>query len=252
MQHEVIVNEFTHQAESFNASAVANAAATVEELLTFAGPASSEQWVELACGPGIVSRRLAPQVGSVLGIDLTPAMVALARREAAAAGVENATFAVGDATATGLDTASADGALARFAIHHLPVPGRLVEEMFRIVRPGGTIVLMDHVADPDQEAFAWAQEIERLRDPSHWASLTVERLRELGTSVGLTLEEDQLLELDLDFDDWLARGSASASARVLVERTLRSRPGGARCFQIKERDGRRRLLLRAWRSRWRR
>ena len=41
-------------------------------------------------------------------------------------------------------------------------------------------MVADHLADEDPRAFAWSQEIERLRDPSHWASLTRERLRALG------------------------------------------------------------------------
>ena len=75
------------------------------------------------------------------------------------AGIENATFGVGDATATQLETASVDGAIARFTIHHLPVPRRLVEELARVVRPGGTSVLADDVARKGADAFAWSQEI---------------------------------------------------------------------------------------------
>ena len=90
-------------------------------------------------------------------------------------------------------------------IHHLPVPARLVEEMARVVKPGGHVVLADHLGDDDGEALMWATEVERLRDPSHWASLPLARLRALGA--GLELEEEAVRPVRLDFREWLERGS---------------------------------------------
>src|SRR4051794_6319229 len=243
-----IVAEFSGQAETFNASAVARAPEALDELIRLAGPRPDERWLDAACGPGVVSRALAPLVREVHGVDLTPAMVELARREAAAAGCANATFALGDATALDVPDAAFDGALARFAVHHMPLPGRLFAELARVARPGGAVVVADHVADDDAQAAAWATEIERLRDPSHWASLPVSRLRALGAAAGLTLEAERLLPLRLDYDDWLRRGSGGPAARRLIEGALADPPPGAECFRV--RDGV--LELRLWLSRWRR
>jgi SAM-dependent methyltransferase len=250
MQDEEIVAEFTHQAETFNTSIAARDVPTLEEIMRLAAPQADERWLEVACGPGILSRELATRASAVHGVDMTPAMIEVARREAAAAGLGNATFAVGDATALDLPTASVDGAIARFAIHHIPAPIRMVHELARVVRPGGRIILADHVADTAPDAAAWSQEIERLRDPSHWASLPVARLRKLGAPAGLSLESETFVPLVLDFEDWLQRGSGGASARDVIEGQLDHRPGGVECFQISERDGRRSLELRIWVSRW--
>lgn len=252
MQDESIIAEFTQQAETFNASAMARAVQTLDELVRLAMPRADERWLEVACGPGLVSRKLAPHVHEVHGVDMTPAMIEVARREASAAGVGNATFTVGDATALELPTASVDGAVARFAIHHIPAPGRLFHELARVVRPGGRIILADHVADADADAAAWSQEIERLRDPSHWACLPVARLRTLGSQAGLQLEHDDLVPLMLDFDDWLQRGSGGSDARGVIEQQLNERPERTECFHVNERDRGRVLELRMWVSRWRR
>jgi len=217
-----------------------------------AAPQAGERWLEAACGPGVVSRKLAPRVRAVHGVDMTPVMIELARREAKRAGLSNATFAVGDATALDLATASVDGAIARFTIHHVPVPILLLEELARVVRPGGRILLADHRADADADTAAWSQEIERLRDPSHWACLPRTRLQALGERAGLELEQEELFPLVLDFEDWLQRGSRGAGARPVIERALAERPEEAECFRVTEREGGRVLELQMWLKSWRR
>lgn len=248
-----MLSEFTHQAEGFNRSAVAHAADTLDALVELAAPTAAQRWLDAACGPGIISRALAARAGHVHGVDLTPAMIEVARREAGAAGLANTTFTVGDATALELPAASFDGALARFTIHHLPVPARLFAELARVVRPGGLIVLADHLADEDADAAAWALELERLRDPSHWAALRLARLRALGADSGLELLSERVSTISLDFEDWLVRGSGGAPNAALIERALEQRPEGCECFRIRAADPPpRRLELRLWLAAWRR
>jgi SAM-dependent methyltransferase len=219
---------------------VANAEPALGGLVRFAAPGPDERWLEAACGPGLISRVLAGVTREVVGVDATPAMLDVARREAA--NLDNVSFVAGDATATGLPAASFDGAIARFAVHHIPVPARLVAELARLVRPGGAVVIADQTVDDDVDAAAYATEVERLRDPSHWAALPQRRLRALGA--GMTLEAEQVVPLELDYADWLARGSGDPA---LVEAALAERPGGTDSFRVA--DGV--LHMRLWLGRWR-
>lgn len=241
---------FSRQAASFNASAVANSAQILETLADYARPQESQRWLEAACGPGVVSRRFAASAGSVHGVDATAAMVETARREAAAAGLDNVTFEVGDATSTSLPAGSFDGAVTRFSVHHIQVPSRLFAELARLVHPGGTVAVLDHLADDDPEARSWAQEIERLRDSSHWACLSAPRLRELGRHAGLQLAREQRFDFELDFEDWLHRGTDSQAARDLVERSLKEQPGDSDCFSVQDTPGGRVLRLQMWLGIW--
>jgi len=247
-----IVAEFTQQAETFNDSATARSEEILERLIALAQPGAHQRWLEAACGPGIISRRLAPLVGEIVGVDMTPAMIEVARRDTERAGIANATFALGDATELDFPDSSFDGAISRFSIHHIPAPGRVFEQLARVVAPGGRVVLADHLADRDPDALTWTQELERLRDPSHWLCLTAERLRELGERAGLTLEQEQVVPLELDFDDWLERGSGGPASGAVIERQLGERPPAAECFAVSRRDGARVLELRLWLSAWRR
>ena len=161
MEPDKVVREFTHQSESFNVAPVMRSTDTLGRLADLVPAAPGTRWLDAACGSGLVARGLAPRVGEVHGIDMTPAMIEVARREAAAEGVGNAVFSVGDATALGFPEASFEGAVTRFSLHHIPLPGRVVAEMARVVRPGGAVAVADHVTSADADEAAWHQEIER-------------------------------------------------------------------------------------------
>jgi SAM-dependent methyltransferase len=252
MYEESIRDEFTHQADSFARSPVPSMAETLGAVVEMVPADPEARWLETACGPAIVGRAIAARVGSVHGVDLTPAMVEKAAAEAAATGVGNIEFSLGDVTALSFDDASFDGAVNRFSLHHIPAPQRVLEEMARVVRPGGWVVVADHLTDADADAAAWHEEIERLRDPSHWACLTRERLLALGEGAGLSLDEEQVIPLDLDFGEWLGRGSGGPTAAALIERRLTEVPASAESFRVSGEGDERRLALRNSVTRWRR
>jgi SAM-dependent methyltransferase len=251
VEPDAIVREFTGQSEAFNAAPVMRSADTLGRLLDLLPAVAGERWLDAACGPGLVARGLAPRVGEVCGVDMTPAMVELARREAAREGIENARFQVGDVTGLEFEPGSFDGAVTRFSLHHIPVPGRVVDELARVVRPGGAIVLADHVTSDDVEAATWHQEIERLRDPSHWACLTPKGVRRLGERAGLVLEHEQTSPLRLDFEEWIVRGSGGERSRELIDRALDERVPAPEVFRVQARNGERVLELRYSLSLWR-
>lgn len=228
-----------------------SSAGTLGSLLELVPAERGSRWLEVACGPGLLARGLAERVGSVHGVDLTPAMVELAQDEAREAGLDNLTFSLGDATALPFEAASFDGALTRFSLHHIPAPQRVLAEMARVLRPGGRLIVADHVADADHEAAAWHEQIERLRDPSHWACLTPQRLRRFGSELDLKLEIERLIELDLDFEEWLGRGSGGPVAATVIEALLADAPPHTEGFRVLGERGQRRLGLRYWLGRWR-
>jgi SAM-dependent methyltransferase len=252
MYEESVRAEFTHQTESFARNRVATSAETLDVVVDLVPEDREASWLEVACGPAVIARTLAAKVCRVRGIDLTPAMIEKAREEAAREGVDNVEFSVGDATALEFDDASIDGAVTRLSFHHIPAPQRVLEEMARVVRPGGWVIVSDLLTDEDAAAQAWHQEIERLRDPSHWATPTPARLRAMGEAAGLELESEQLIPVELDYEDWLARGSGGEAEEELIDRLLEEAPEGAECFLVSGEAGQRRLVFRTMLLRWRR
>jgi SAM-dependent methyltransferase len=246
-----IRDEFSHQADSFARSPAMSLAETLDAVVELVPEDPTASWLEIACGPGLIARATARRVGSVQGLDLTPSMVDKARAEAAAAGVDNVSFAVGDATDLDLGTDSFDGAITRFSLHHIPAPVRVLEEMSRVVKPGGLIVVADHVTDDDGDAAAWHEQIERLRDPSHWACLTLSRLTAMGEQVGLEPDVDRVVPFRIRYDEWLNRGSGGPRNAALIERLLGEAPPAAESFGVEGEGEARLLCLRNSLHRWR-
>ncbi|HEX4304580.1 MAG TPA: class I SAM-dependent methyltransferase [Solirubrobacterales bacterium] len=246
-----IRDEFAHQADAFARSPTMSLAETLDAVVDLVPVDAEARWAEIACGPGLIARAMAPRVGLVEGFDLTPAMVEKARSEAAAAGVENVSFELGDATVLGVSDDTFDGAITRFSLHHIPAPVRVLEEMRRAVKPGGLVVVADHVTDDDGAAAAWHEEIERLRDPSHWACLTPSRLAALGERAGLEPDFDRVVPFEIDFDEWLGRGSGGPANAELIERLLGEAPATVASFVVAGKGAGRPLALRNSLHRWR-
>ena len=78
-----------------------------------------------------------------------------------------------------------------------------------MVRPGGWVIVGDR-SPTKRRGGGVAQQIERLRDPSHWATPT--RRAGDGGAGGLEPEERALVPFELDFEEWLARGSGGRHA----------------------------------------
>lgn len=249
MHRDRVVEEFTRQAAAFEGAAVFHGADTLGALVDLVPPGTQGRWLEVACGTGAVARALAARVDEVVGVDVTPAMLDVARRAAGAEAVANVRYAPGDATALPFGDGEFAGAATRFSLHHIPAPGRVVLEMARVVRPGGYVIVADHLTDAEGEAAAWHQEIERLRDPSHWSCLTGARLRRLGEGAGLALDAEAERAFELDYDDWLSRGSAGPANAALIQALLDGRPPGAESFRVIPGG---RLRLRLGLIRWRR
>jgi hypothetical protein len=113
------------------------------------------------------------------------------------------------------------------------------------------VVVSDFVTDDDAEAAAWREEIERLRDPSHWALLTPSRIEALAGRAGLVPEEAREVPFVIDFDEWLNRGSGGPANAELIERLVSESPAGAESFVVTGEGSGRKLSYRNSLHRWR-
>jgi SAM-dependent methyltransferase len=112
----------------------------VRRILAQTGAGPRSRVLSLGCGIGDTELLLAPHVGEVIGIDLSPAAIRQARADAAALGIANAHFAEGTHA-----KGSFDAIIAIFFLHHLP-DDELDALPFRLKRqlaPGGAFYSLD-------------------------------------------------------------------------------------------------------------
>ena len=98
--------------------------------------------LDLGCGTGSLSLLAAEQGHRVTGVDLSPAMVELARTKLAG---RDAVFLVGDAGAPPVGGRRFDAVLVRHVLWTLPDPGRVLAHWRELLRPGGRLVLIEGV-----------------------------------------------------------------------------------------------------------
>jgi SAM-dependent methyltransferase len=122
--------------------------------------APGETVLDLGSGGGIdvllSARRVGP-TGHVYGLDMTPEMLELARRNAADAGATNVEFLEGHIEAIPLPDASVDVVISNCVINLSPDKPAVFAEMYRVLRPGGRIGVSDvvtsaHLSPAEREA----------------------------------------------------------------------------------------------------
>jgi SAM-dependent methyltransferase len=98
--------------------------------------------LDLACGRGAYGLLVARQAETrLIGVDFSAQALAEAREQAESMGVANASFRVGELTATGLPGASVEAVLCTDAIQFPDEPAVAYEEIRRVLKPGGRVVL---------------------------------------------------------------------------------------------------------------
>ncbi|MFI1915315.1 class I SAM-dependent methyltransferase [Nocardia sp. NPDC020380] len=122
------------------------------ELAAASGARPGDHAIDIGCGPGRLAAALAERVGPqgrVLGVDPSGPMIDYARKHAPAA----IRFEVGSAQAISAEDASFDVVTATYVMHHIPEPERktALAGMFRMLRPGGRLLLAD--AHPTDEVL---------------------------------------------------------------------------------------------------
>jgi ubiquinone/menaquinone biosynthesis C-methylase UbiE len=98
---------------------------------------------DIGTGTGILASELAKLGLHVIGVDNSARMLEAARTKLDAAGLEHVELRNGEAHRLPIADGEVDAAFAHMALHYLPSPAETIREMARIVRPGGTVVIVD-------------------------------------------------------------------------------------------------------------
>ena len=140
---QLVFDEATAQRieSAYHAEDVVRRRALVRQALA---AAVGERIADVGCGPGFYCSELAEEVGrsgSVVGVDMSTAMLELASRRCAA--LSNVVLSQGEATSLPLAGASVDGVVCAQVLEYVQDVPSALRELRRVLRPGGRVVIWD-------------------------------------------------------------------------------------------------------------
>jgi ubiquinone/menaquinone biosynthesis C-methylase UbiE len=201
---------------------------SLDALIDTVAPRAEWRVLDVATGGGHTALALSPLVAEVVATDLTAPMLAAAERFLREKGVSNVRFQEADAGALPFPDAAFDLVTCRIAAHHFPDCGAFVREAARVVRPGGSVAVIDNIVPEDPGAAAFINSWEKLRDPSHNRALTETEWRRLFAAAGLTIEHVGRFRKKRDFANWIGRMPVDVETQERVRAMLLESEGEAR------------------------
>jgi len=163
----------------------------VADFLDAHGAGRGGELLDVGTGPARIPIALcrADRQFRILGVDLAGPMLDLARRNAAEAGLtDRIRFARGDAKNLPFPDGRFEAVVSNTIVHHIPDPALALAEMFRLVAPGGTLMVRDLARPADEAALVALVDLHAASEPVAARNLFRESLR-----AALTLEEVEVM-----------------------------------------------------------
>ena len=107
---------------------------------------------DLGAGEGTLAQLLAQRAEKVIAVDISPKMVAFGQELATKNGLANLEFRIGDIEDPPIADASLDLAVLSQALHHAARPQRAIDAAYRILKPGGRLIVLDLLQHNFEEA----------------------------------------------------------------------------------------------------
>jgi ubiquinone/menaquinone biosynthesis C-methylase UbiE/DNA-binding HxlR family transcriptional regulator len=131
---------------------------------------------DLGAGEGTVSQLLTRRAKKVIAVDNSEKMVEFGSSLARAHGVKNLEYRVGDLEELPIKKGEVDVAFFSQSLHHAQHPPRALAEAFRIVKPGGRVIILDLLKHHFEEARALYADV--------WLGFSEVELRRMLTDAG--------------------------------------------------------------------
>lgn len=195
-----IIEQFTLQAQPF--AGMPGHLESMRMLIEMSGVRRTDSVLDVACGPGLVACEFAPHAAHVTGIDLTPRMIELAQARQVEKGQHNLSWQVGDILPLPFPDEHFSVVLTRYSFHHFLDPMAVLEEMIRVCKIGGRVVIAD-VVMPADKADAYNL-METLRDPSHVKALSFPEMEGVIARSSLTEVQTAWYKFESELDKLLA------------------------------------------------
>lgn len=227
---QVVTEQFGSTAAAYLTSSVHAQGADLQELAQIAASIPGARVLDLGCGGGHASFAVAPVVEKVIAYDLSEEMLKVVATAAAGRGLGNLAVRQGSADRLDFPDASFDLICTRFSAHHWRQLPQALNEVFRVLKPGGRFIVIDTAAPADVLADTYVQAIELLRDTSHVRNVSLNSWRKLLRGAGFAIASDKTWKLRLEFDSWVARMRTPQDSITAIRALWQAAPGEVKAY----------------------
>ncbi len=205
-----------------------------DDLIAFIDIEPGSRVLDVGTGTGLLALALAESCdATVVGIDISPAMLERAeffRLNSTAEIARRVDFRLAAAQALPFARQKFDAAVCRMTLHLNRKPERVLRELWRVLRPGGVLIIADLLSTDDPVRRATQNAIEERRNPSHVAAHSVSQYREMVEKAGFVAEAEEIAVFSRNLEDWLAELAAEpangAVVREMIEASLETDAAG--------------------------
>jgi ubiquinone/menaquinone biosynthesis C-methylase UbiE len=183
---------FGKRASFYTTSACHRDPEVLNRIVELSSPEPDWLVLDVATGTGHTAFALAPHVGSLIGTDLTPEMLGEARKLRAERTISNIEFSLADTHHLSFKDGRFHLITCRRAAHHFTDILRALNELKRVLRWGGRLVIDDRSVPEDEFVDDLMNRFDRYHDPSHVRQYRPSEWVRVLSKLGFGLESVEL------------------------------------------------------------
>ncbi len=189
----------------------------LRELVRLAETKATDRVLDAAVGAGALALAFAPHVASVLGVDLSAAMLEHAERERSTQHATNVRYRLGAINELSLPEGGFDLILCHDLLRYVSEPITLFDRFRQLLSPDGRLLMDEIVGSDDPVKRATQNAIELRRDPAITEIRSVSDIeRDLGAA-GFLIGRSGRYTQRVDLEQWLAQAAADETTRGAVQ-----------------------------------
>jgi ubiquinone/menaquinone biosynthesis C-methylase UbiE len=207
----------------------------LDRFVEIASPQADWLVLDVATGGGHTALKFAPHVSKVIATDITPKMLSAAEKFIREQDVTNVSFKPADAEDLPFDDRTFDLVTCRIAPHHFPDCARFIREGSRVLKPGGLLLVQDHVLPEVADIAQYIDDFERLRDPSHNQAFSRSEWVNMFEQAGLKPMHTEEIVKRHPLLPWAERqGCSPQIVEKLLDLLEKAPPVAAAWFQVED------------------
>lgn len=210
---------------------------SLAKLVEISSASKEDIVLDVATGGGHVANALSPLVKQVTAFDLTEEILSVAKSFMKENEIDNVDFIQGDAENMPFADGIFDMVTCRIAAHHFPNITHFIKGVARVLKPGGTFLLVDNVSPENNELDVFCNQVEQKRDHSHYRAWKKSEWLKMLEEEGFTIEEWHRFTKVTEFESWCDRMNLPENKKMeLNQYMIQAESNIKNHFQVKTKN----------------